>query len=130
VRAPKRLQPARRIRTHVLRLSGDGGDDCCLSPRARALTMPRHRIKAIDSLIGQRLREIRLKRGYTQGDLGKVLDVTFQQIQKFEKGDNRLSGSQLYTLARFFNVPIAMLFPPLHAKLEPLCEEGDTGGFG
>jgi transcriptional regulator with XRE-family HTH domain len=91
--------------------------------------MPRRRIKAIDSLIGQRVRALRLKQRYTQGDLGKVLDVTFQQIQKFEKGDNRLSGSQLYTLAKFFNVPIATLFPPLHAKLEALNEEGGTGGF-
>ena len=79
--------------------------------------MPRRRIKEIDSLIGQRLRAIRLKRGHTQRDLGEVLDVTFQQIQKFERGENRISGSQLYTLARFFNVPISTLFPPLAAKL-------------
>ena len=107
----------------MLRIPGDLPDDRCVSQRARVITMPRRRIREIDSLIGQRLRAIRLRRGLTQTDLGKVLDVTFQQIQKFERGDNRISGSQLYTLAQFFDVPIGTLFPPLRANLESIPGE-------
>jgi transcriptional regulator with XRE-family HTH domain len=60
--------------------------------------------KAIDRAIGQRLRAHRLAARMSQADLGKHLGVTFQQIQKYEKGTNRISGSRLVRLTELFNV--------------------------
>lgn len=53
------------------------------------------RSKELDALIGQNLRNIRIRRGITQEALGDSLGVTFQQIQKYEKGVNRLSATAL-----------------------------------
>lgn len=53
------------------------------------------RSKELDALIGQNLRNVRIRRGITQEALGDSLGVTFQQIQKYEKGVNRLSATAL-----------------------------------
>ncbi|WP_341808271.1 helix-turn-helix transcriptional regulator [Wolbachia endosymbiont (group E) of Neria commutata] len=49
--------------------------------------------------IGKKIRELRLVRGMTQGDLGKLVGITFQQIQKYEKGINSVLVGRLYNLA-------------------------------
>lgn len=49
--------------------------------------------------IGKKIRELRLVRGMTQGDLGKLVGITFQQIQKYEKGINSVLVGRLYDLA-------------------------------
>jgi transcriptional regulator with XRE-family HTH domain len=59
---------------------------------------------ALDREIGARLRHVRNLRGLTQTDLGKVVDVSFQQIQKYERGTNRISTSALILLARALEV--------------------------
>ena len=53
-----------------------------------------------DRVIGARLRGMRDAQGLSQSDLGAVLGVTFQQIQKYEKGTNRISGSRLMTVCK------------------------------
>lgn len=58
----------------------------------------------LDREIGARLRHIRNVRGLTQEDLGKVVGVSFQQIQKYERGTNRISSSTLILLARKLDV--------------------------
>lgn len=58
----------------------------------------------LDREIGARLRHARTLRGLTQGDLGRVIDVSFQQIQKYESGANRISVSTLILLARALDV--------------------------
>ena len=58
----------------------------------------------LDREIGARLRHIRNVRGLTQEDLGKVVGVSFQQIQKYERGTNRISSSTLVLLARALDV--------------------------
>ncbi len=68
--------------------------------------MPRQRVLAIDARIGKALRDLRKQRKLTQSDLVPVLGVSFQQIQKIERGNNRLSVSQLLAAARFFDVGI------------------------
>lgn len=59
----------------------------------------------IREIISHNLRNVRVARGYSQIEIGNVLGVTFQQIQKYEKGFNRISAEDLYTLASFYNIP-------------------------
>ena len=54
----------------------------------------------IDKHVGARVRMRRLILGMSQGKLGEALDVTFQQVQKYEKGANRIGASRLQQLAR------------------------------
>jgi transcriptional regulator with XRE-family HTH domain len=64
----------------------------------------------VDSLVGARIRLLRKRRKISQQELGKALGVTFQQIQKYENGKNRVSASRLHLVAITLNVPIAELF--------------------
>jgi transcriptional regulator with XRE-family HTH domain len=62
------------------------------------------RAEPIDKAIGVRLRAFRLQRKLSQTDLAAPLGVTFQQIQKYEKGTNRISGSALVKLCELLDV--------------------------
>ena len=64
----------------------------------------------IDKHVGARVRMRRLILGISQGKLGDALDVTFQQVQKYEKGANRIGASRLQQLARVLDVPPAYFF--------------------
>ena len=64
----------------------------------------------IDRHVGARLRMRRLLVGFSQTKLGEALDVTFQQIQKYEKGANRIGASRLQQLARVLDVAPAYFF--------------------
>ena len=65
---------------------------------------------ADDLAIGQRIATLRKARGLTQTALGRVAGVTFQQIQKYENGTNRISGGRLHRLASFLEVELSTLF--------------------
>src|SRR5271168_2400962 len=64
----------------------------------------------IDKHVGARVRMRRLMIGMSQGKLGDALDVTFQQVQKYEKGANRIGASRLQQLARVLDVPPSYFF--------------------
>lgn len=66
----------------------------------------------IDVEVGLNLRRMRLARGFSQTELGNALGVSFQQIQKYERGANRLSASMLVKAARFLAISSADLLPP------------------
>lgn len=66
----------------------------------------------IDLYIGQRLRAERLAAGLSQTELGAALNVTFQQIQKYERGSNRVSASVLVKAAQALNLSVLELLPP------------------
>ena len=66
-----------------------------------------------DVHVGRRLREARLAKGMTQTDLGNALGVSFQQVQKYELGRNRISASRLFELSHILNVPPAFFFEGL-----------------
>ena len=57
-----------------------------------------------DKNIGQRLRAFRLAAELSQSDIGKALGVTFQQIQKYENGKNRLSGSRMLVVLKTLKI--------------------------
>jgi transcriptional regulator with XRE-family HTH domain len=65
----------------------------------------------IDVEIAAKLRALRKERGLSQTALGAAAGVTFQQIQKYETGANRVSASRLYKLAKALDTPVADFFP-------------------
>ncbi|WP_439813900.1 helix-turn-helix domain-containing protein [Zavarzinia sp. CC-PAN008] len=69
--------------------------------------------KAVDVHVGQRLRERRLGLGMSQSALAEKIGLTFQQVQKYERGANRLSASVLYEVASVLDVPISFFFDGL-----------------
>lgn len=82
----------------------------------------------VDRHVGRRVCEKRISLGYNQSDLGRALGLTFQQIQKYEKGANRISASKLWDIARFFKVDIGYFFQGLGAG-QPGMAEGETAPF-
>lgn len=64
----------------------------------------------IDRVVGVRITALRKAKGLTQTELGIAIGVTFQQVQKYEKGTNRLGASRLQEVARALEVPISTLF--------------------
>jgi transcriptional regulator with XRE-family HTH domain len=65
----------------------------------------------MDADIGFRVRQSRLAINMSQSDLGKKLGVSFQQIQKYELGLNRISASRLYEICKTLNAPLLSMFP-------------------
>jgi transcriptional regulator with XRE-family HTH domain len=72
-----------------------------------------------DREIGRRIRVRRQELGLSQTELGNALQVSFQQVQKYEKGTNRISAGRLQELAQVLNVPVTFFFEDL---------AGSTGG--
>lgn len=66
-----------------------------------------------DVHIGKRLREARLSRGMSQDHLGRRLGVSFQQVQKYEKGTNRIGGSRLWDISQILDTPVEFFFEGL-----------------
>jgi transcriptional regulator with XRE-family HTH domain len=64
----------------------------------------------VDKIVGRNIRVHRLVRGLTQEGLGGKLGVTFQQIQKYEKGTNRVGSGRLYQIAALLEVPVTSFF--------------------
>jgi transcriptional regulator with XRE-family HTH domain len=64
----------------------------------------------VDMYVGARLRLRRTLLGMSQEAVADQLGLTFQQVQKYERGTNRVSSSRLFDLCRIFNVPIAFFF--------------------
>jgi len=63
-----------------------------------------------DMHVGQRVRMRRLMLGMSQSHVGDALGITFQQLQKYEKGINRISASRLQQIAHVFQVPVTFFF--------------------
>ncbi|CAI9122172.1 helix-turn-helix domain-containing protein [Brytella acorum] len=64
----------------------------------------------VDIHVGQRIRLRRTLMGLSQEKLGEALGLTFQQVQKYERGANRVSASRLYELARVMEVPVSFFY--------------------
>lgn len=76
----------------------------------QAVAAKRAHLNPVDSQVGARMRARRLVLGISQEDLGKAVGVSFQQIQKYEKGANRIGASRLQRLAHALQVPISYFF--------------------
>jgi len=64
----------------------------------------------VDVHVGQRIKLRRTLMGMTQGKLGECIGLTFQQLQKYERGANRVSASKLWQLGNVLKVPISFFF--------------------
>jgi transcriptional regulator with XRE-family HTH domain len=80
----------------------------------------------IDKLVGARLRVRRITLGLSQEKLGDILGVTFQQVQKYEKGLNRVSASRLRQLSDALKTP-ASYFLENGSPRQGFAEAGDEG---
>lgn len=69
------------------------------------------RSEDIDKWVGQRIGELRRTHGLTQSALASSLGLSFQQIQKYEAGLNRVSAARLYQLSQRFDCPVSAFFP-------------------
>jgi len=86
--------------------------------------MPRLHTKGpnpIDIEVGKRIRVYRQRAGVSQSQLGDALKLAFQQVQKYEKGINRVAPSRLEVIARVCGVPVSVFMPSLD-------EQKDNGG--
>jgi transcriptional regulator with XRE-family HTH domain len=72
--------------------------------------MPTKSPNPIDKHVGSRVRMRRLMLGMSQEKLGDALGLTFQQVQKYEKGTNRIGASRLQHISRILQVPVAFFF--------------------
>ena len=64
----------------------------------------------LGKIVSRRLKMRRIILGLSQNDLGKAVDVSIQQVQKYEKAINRISSGKLFTLAKFLKVPISYFY--------------------
>jgi transcriptional regulator with XRE-family HTH domain len=80
---------------------------------------------ATDTEVGESIRAHRLIAGMSQTDLANKLGVSFQQVQKYEKGVNRVGAGRLPEIAEIFNIPIDALFKD-HAQTSPARGKAST----
>ncbi len=79
----------------------------------------------VDVHVGGRVRMRRILISLSQEKLGDQLGLTFQQVQKYEKGSNRISASRLWQMAQILGVPVSFFFDDL-----PKETAGEQPGFG
>lgn len=81
----------------------------------------------IDIHVGSRVRLRRTLLGLSQEKLGEALGLTFQQVQKYENGANRISASRLYALSRILDVPVAFFFEGMPSDISGSGGKSDPG---
>jgi len=74
----------------------------------------------IDKHVGSRVRMRRMMLGMSQEKLGDALDLTFQQVQKYEKGTNRIGASRLQQISHILQVPVSFFFEGAPAGGRPI----------
>ena len=77
----------------------------------------------VDVHVGSRIRMRRQFVGMSQEKLGELLGITFQQVQKYEKGSNRISASRLYYTAKILGVPVQFFFEELPGNEERASQD-------
>ena len=86
----------------------------------------RAQANTVDTHVGQRIRDKRNERGMSQTEVANALGVTFQQVQKYERGTNRVGASRLFDLSRILSVPIQYFFAGLNNQSTPIEKEDDN----
>ena len=77
--------------------------------------------RQVDECVGRRVRERREELGVSQGRLGRHLGLTFSQVQKYEKGTNRIGAGRLFHLAILLGVPVQYFFEGLNEEQRSWC---------
>ena len=87
----------------------------------------------VDVHVGARMRQRRTLLGMSQEKLGTAVGLTFQQIQKYERGSNRIGSSRLFEFAKVLDVPVSYFFDEMPSNAlagRPMSGRGKKGGFG
>lgn len=85
------------------------------------------RPSAIDVHVGSRIRLRRVSLGMSQDRLANALGLTFQQVQKYERGANRVGASRLFDISRILNTPISYFFDDMPDGLSEIPVSGPRG---
>ena len=80
----------------------------------------------IDIHVGERIRRRRRSLGISQDRLAEEIGLTFQQVQKYERGANRVSASKLYQAARVLQAPVSYFFEGLPTTVPGVQEDAQT----
>ena len=81
----------------------------------------------VDVYVGARIKQRRIEMGMSQQDLGKLLHLTFQQVQKYERGANRVGSSRLHELSQALNTPVAYFFDEMPTDVATADLKADQG---
>ena len=84
----------------------------------------------IDVHVGKRLRLRRTLLGMSQERLGELLGLTFQQVQKYERGVNRIGSSRLYEIGQILDIPVSFFFDDMPEEGRPPARSAEGGGAG
>jgi transcriptional regulator with XRE-family HTH domain len=96
-------------------------------PGKRVLSiMPKKQANPIDVQVGNRVRIRRMLIGMSQERLGDLLGLTFQQVQKYEKGVNRIGAGRLYQVAQILGVPINYFYEGVIEQSAESIRNGDS----
>ena len=92
--------------------------------------MPKKQANPVDARVGHRVRLRRMLMGMSQERLGELLGLTFQQVQKYEKGVNRIGAGRLFEIATILGVPIGFFYEDAENALAntPGFAEDDESG--
>src|SRR5512144_1355925 len=85
---------------------------------SRADRMPPGVPNPVDIHVGSRVRLRRTLLGLSQEKLGEAVGLTFQQIQKYERGANRIGASRLFEFSRILDVPVSFFFEDMAERLQ------------
>src|SRR5258708_12955262 len=88
--------------------------------------MPTKAPNPVDRHVGSRVRMRRIMLGMSQEKLGEGLGLTFQQIQKYEKGTNRIGASRIQQISEILKVPVSFLFEGSPGSLAAAKGFGDA----
>ncbi|KAA1053914.1 helix-turn-helix domain-containing protein [Azospirillum argentinense] len=84
----------------------------------------------IDAHVGSRVRLRRTLLGMSQEKLGDAIGLTFQQVQKYERGANRIGASRLFKLSQVLDVPVSFFFDDMPAEAAAAAVDDDEAGGG
>ncbi|HVJ53622.1 MAG TPA: helix-turn-helix transcriptional regulator [Aliidongia sp.] len=86
--------------------------------------------RAVNESVGKRIKMIRVTNGHSQETLGKVLGLTFQQVQKYERGSNKISADKLWRVAQSYNVELEYFFQDIDPGLMHSTSKLEVGKQG
>jgi transcriptional regulator with XRE-family HTH domain len=86
-------------------------------PLQECVLVPKKQANPVDTQVGNRVRIRRMLIGMSQERLGELLNLTFQQVQKYEKGVNRIGAGRLFDVSRILGVPIDYFYEGVGAQL-------------
>lgn len=89
--------------------------------------LPSGKPNPVDVHVGARIRQRRTLLGMSQQKLGQAIGLTFQQVQKYERGTNRVGSSRMFELARVLDVPVSYFFEEMGADV---AARGRQHSFG